>query len=35
MIDKENSNIVLCLVDKVLRDATWEATGTSIWVELE
>jgi len=35
MIDKANSDIVLCLGDKVLRDVTREATATSMWAKSE
>lgn len=35
MIDKANSDIVLCLKDKVLKDVAMEATATSMWAKLE
>jgi len=35
MVDKDRSAIVLCLGDKVLRDAAKEPTTTSMWSKLE
>lgn len=35
MIDKAKSVIVLCLIDKVLRDVTRKATAALMWTKLE
>jgi len=35
MVDKARSVIVLCLVDKVLRDVVKEPTAASMWSKLE